>query len=707
MPTTFIAAQSFSIDSSLVQGAAQVFVSSIELFCKYKPAATNNGSGINNPGVNIYIVPMTSGIPVANSTVDSTQIARCNFATISPSIDASQAATFVFTTPVPVNTNIQYCFIVVPDGLADYVFWSVTVGQDDISTDSTISNINYNGNYFELSNQTTWTALAGTELKFNLSIARFFVSGIPVATNDSTYIFRMGTYEFVAYDTLTSGNQFITGEPCFQMNSSYDGTCSVTSGNNVIISNINFSTWYTGSDFPTVIVDNGNGQYNLRQVSIYTGNTAFVSVPFNFTNSAANFWATAPTASIYVRILNERDIATGKNSVVFSGSTANSTYYFSNTANVKCVYSNQTLVNCVFENIIVSDVTPSANIQFSAATSYTVSEEMNYTTSDGFGITFGSNSFTFPIQMNYDNIIQGITVIPSFSSEAATYGLKTTQGSNSSELEITLNSNNDFMIPLITSPLNIPVYFTRYYINDDYTLENTMYGNAVSKEVSSIITLSSGSYAEDVLSWIQGFRPFNTDFKCFVKVYNTTDPDDFVDKDWTLMQINENPTIYSPVGAYSNITEYGYIVPSCPNTDFTFAGVMSWPTGETNVTCSANSFLTTSVNVGDLVKIYSPLFPNNDFMVVSVSAVVNTTVITVDQITANNSISGNGLFMDHIGFRKQAFLNNQNYNIIRYYDSNFAYHDTYNMFAMKVVFLSYDLTTLPFMTSIRTVAVSA
>ena len=63
--------------------------------------------------------------------------------------------------------------------------------------------------------------------------------------------------------------------------------------------------------------------------------------------------------------------------------------------------------------------------------------------------------------------------------------------------------------------------------------------------------------------------------------------------------------------------------------------------------------------------------------------------------------------MDHIGFGKQAFLNNQNYNIIRYYDSNFAYHDTYNMFAMKVVFLSYDLTTLPFMTSIRTVAVSA
>jgi len=52
------------------------------------------------------------------------------------------------------------------------------------------------------------------------------------------------------------------------------------------------------------------------------------------------------------------------------------------------------------------------------------------------------------------------------------------QPSNSSIVDITLTATNDFTQPTTVGWNAIPVYFTRYYINDDYTAENTMYGNA-------------------------------------------------------------------------------------------------------------------------------------------------------------------------------------------------------------------------------------
>ena len=707
--TNFSYAQTFTIDPGLVQNASQVLISSVSLFCESRPSPVNNGSGVNYPGVKLYIVPVQNKLPVVSVPVNANFIAYCDYDAIIPSIDASMTTDFKFNQLVPVSTGVPYAILFVADGYADFVFWTAVTGQTNLTTGATITSIPYRGQYFELSSDSSasWTPLAGTELTFSLSIARYFNNGTPVTNVDSKFTFFLGHHEFVDYDTYSSTGNFLTGEPVFiDKVASPDGTCSVVAGNSfVYLNGGQFSDYYSGNDVNMFIASYGNGMYDVRKLTTFSNNYATASQAFSGTNSVAGYIATSPVASIYVRMPSENRYT--KSSVALYQSTANSSVFFSNNINLRGAISNAQLVNCIFDNIIVYDINPQVNLNPIFGSSFTAQEDLNYTTMDGFGTTFVSSNDTFPVQMFNDNLIPGITVIPSWSTEAETFNFSSSQLSNSSDLEITFVSENDYTAPSTNFNTSFPVYFTRYYINNSYWLENTMNGNAVSKEVSTTVSLASGSFAEDVLTWIQGYRPPGTDLKCFVKFYNSTvDPDEFQDKDWTLLQINANANTYSSSGNSSSIYEYGYIMGNCPNTDFTFSGTMNWPSGFTNVTSSTTSF-STGVSVGDLVKIYSPLFPNTNFMVVSVAAIVNSSVITVDQITTNNSIWGSGLMMDHIGYPKQAFLNNQNYNVVRYYDSNYAYHDTYDTFAVKVVFLSSTLTVIPFMTSVRSVAVSS
>ena len=127
-----------------------------------------------------------------------------------------------------------------------------------------------------------------------------------------------------------------------------------------------------------------------------------------------------------------------------------------------------------------------------------------------------------------------------------------------------------------------------------------------------------------------------------------------------------------------------------------------------NVTASAAVFQTGNVAVGSLVKIYQTLFPNTDYMIASVVNVVSNTVITLDQQVSNAGVIGAGLGIDLIKNPQQAFRNILNSNVARYYaTSTGAYFDTFNAFAVKVVFQSNNMAVIPYVSSLRAIAVSA
>jgi hypothetical protein len=60
-----------------------------------------------------------------------------------------------------------------------------------------------------------------------------------------------------------------------------------------------------------------------------------------------------------------------------------------------------------------------------------------------------------------------------------------------------------------------------------------------------------------------------------------------------------------------------------------------------------------------------------------------------------------------ITHENSGFLNNQNFNIVRYFNSSLAKYDGFKVFAVKIVLLSPNSFSVPRVAEYRAIAVSA
>jgi hypothetical protein len=190
--------------------------------------------------------------------------------------------------------------------------------------------------------------------------------------------------------------------------------------------------------------------------------------------------------------------------------------------------------------------------------------------------------------------------------------------------------------------------------------------------------------------------------------------------------------IYSSSAAADNYIEMEFGFQNSPNVAFDLAGTVNVATTSTvtvigtGTTFSTNA--TANLQVDDLVKIYSPLFPNS-YAISVVTAVDSDTQFTISSPTGNADITGSGLKVGFIGrvgnssinalgYPLQAFNNRNNDNVARYYSSSMMEYDTYDTLQLKLVFLA-DIsqvdspssnvlpTTIPRVDDIRAVGVTS
>jgi len=288
-------------------------------------------------------------------------------------------------------------------------------------------------------------------------------------------------------------------------------------------------------------------------------------------------------------------------------------------------------------------------------------------------------------------------------------------------VEILASSNNDFT-PI--RPNNLSLIYGKYSVNNDYTGENTDYGNADAKHITSKINFASDRFAEDLLVYLTAYRPLNTDIKVFARLHNSNDTEAFDDKDWTLLSLI-SPDVYSSSANPNDYKELSFGLPLYPNTYSTFVGTANVDPTSTTVVGDTTTFSTDLQN-NDLIKIYSPLFPNN-YAISVVTSVSGTNQITISKLIVDTGVAGPGLKIDligraantanNVGYPLQAFRNNQNRGVVRYYNSAMSEYDTYNTIQIKLVMLS-DVsqvsstsanaipTTIPRIDDIRVVGVS-
>lgn len=275
--------------------------------------------------------------------------------------------------------------------------------------------------------------------------------------------------------------------------------------------------------------------------------------------------------------------------------------------------------------------------------------------------------------------------------------------------------NNDYVSPSIGGFTTPVVAFGRYIINNDDTNEYTNYGNALARGIFKSISfqgqVNSNTQCEDIRVYITGWRYPNTDIKVYARVQNSNDLEQFDDEDWTLLRMIGNTS------SFSNQIEATYGFCTEPNTAI-MVGAVSTINASANITGSNTTF-SSDVVAGDFVKVFDPLFANDNFVIAMVSAVTNNTLITVDSIFSTNTDVGiggfeltnvlgkGGLSIAKVSYPHQAYTYGQNDNVAQYYNLNRQLFHEYSTVAFKVILLSPSFKHVPHISSIRAIGVSA
>lgn len=281
--------------------------------------------------------------------------------------------------------------------------------------------------------------------------------------------------------------------------------------------------------------------------------------------------------------------------------------------------------------------------------------------------------------------------------------------SNNFVVYMDVQSGNDYVSVAVNT--NITLEFSKYIVNDDYTNEHTNHGACWAKHIVTEVPFTRLS--EDLRIYLTAYKPSNTNFQVYARLQNSGDPQAFDDTDWTRLELIDGKNILSSLNKHDDYIELTYGMRLYPNVEFTVAGAILTTNNSANVTGSNTKFTSnTTANIvsGDMVRIYSALFPNTDFMVATVTDVANNTHLTLDQpvlSTMNPNLVNPGLKMDKIGFPHQAYNDINNENVATYYDTSLVNYDGFDRLQIKVCLLSNNLVHIPRIHDIRAIGVSA
>ena len=152
-------AQSFLVDA---QGGMDM--TSIDLFFATKDT---------HMPVSVQIRNMVNGYPgqIVMPFSDVTHVPE----DVNVSADGSTSTTFTFDSPVHLEQDSEYCFVVYSNS-DEYECFISRMGETDLLTSEVISGQPYAGSLFMSQNASTWTAEQTDDLKFNMKVAKYDTS---------------------------------------------------------------------------------------------------------------------------------------------------------------------------------------------------------------------------------------------------------------------------------------------------------------------------------------------------------------------------------------------------------------------------------------------------------------------------------------------------------------------------------------------------
>jgi hypothetical protein len=228
-------AQTFMIDDD-----GGVFLTSIDIFFSSKDA---------NVPVTLQIRDTVNGYPGQHILPFSET--TLNPSAVTTTTDGTTATTFTFESPVYVQENTEYSFVLMAN-TTDYNVYVARLGETALGSNRTISQQPYAGVFFKSQNGVTWSADQNEDIKFKIKRAEFEnVTGTVTLTNDTLEGRTLKTNPL----RTTNGSKEIT---VYHPNHGMHGT-----SNNVTISGLDSGT-YNG-----IAHDDINGTYtSIKDITL-------------------------------------------------------------------------------------------------------------------------------------------------------------------------------------------------------------------------------------------------------------------------------------------------------------------------------------------------------------------------------------------------------------------------------------------------------
>ena len=676
----FDLAQTFYMDADAVRGAEKVFATSVDLYLYSKPVAGKTKSGINAPGISVYIGSCKENNVPDIKSINQMFGARVEHANLNSNSSGLSATTFTFKSPVPLATNLSYALLIKFDGSdTDFKIWHNRAGENVFGAE-TLTNVSsgkIDGYLYVITNGSSLTPERDADLAFKLKIAKF-------DTTPTLYKFKNQPLELLKIKNLSK--PFIGGEEVFQVTAAATGTLNVSAGNVYITgTGTSFST-YLAAGMKFVIQGNTVQGNTVAVVNAIT-NSTFMSIAtaLPFTNTATFFYRPV------IGTINNTDGLTDH--IFIANSTANSTSYLANNNGIIGIESGATA------NIAVSGVlTQTVNALIPSFKIYTppgTSISSSVIVADSNGSIDATRSVSVEMGKRY--------VFNNYNASFASKSLETSAALpfNSIEGAFTFQTTNPYSTPYVREE-NLDMFGEKFEINNLSDNEYLGVGNSKARYISKTVTLGSGLQAEDLKVFIKAHRPSGTTIQVYARLVNPNDNEAINLKDWTQL-VNKNSTTFNSASVISDLSEFEYGIP-----DYGYgteqSGVFTTSNGSAVVT-GTSGVVNTGITTGDVVRVFSPLFADT-WAIDSVTG-ANTTTITLANPISNSSIVGTGFKVSKITRPSSGFIDIQNSNVATYFSSSRAKHATFSSFSIKIVLSSEDGIKIPYVDDLRTVAVSA
>lgn len=457
-------------------------------------------------------------------------------------------------------------------------------------------------------------------------------------------------------------------------------------------------------------------QTDKRPLVVHTGNTTVATYEVLWPSAVVNSTSISSKNSPLKTIPAGRqaipitapvgrisDIDYTRNLIILDKSTANAASGAASAANVYATptffapgrtlvgtKSGATAIVSAVHNIVVNSVQPV--LQTSTPQGTSISYTANVTASDYNSIDYPNYSAGITNYFTNNQII-----IASRSNEV----LKMS-GRKSFIINATLSSNSTVLSPTIDLIGGASLLAKTNIIGSSSVGEHKNNGNAKSKYVSQVVTLSEENDAEDLNVYLTAYKPLGTNIIVFAKLLNASDNELLEDKDWSVLRQVTDETLYSDSINQDDYKEYLYSLPTNP-TAVPFQNLIT-TNGTTTITATnADTAWLSVFTTGQLITLYSDIYGSN-FEVNKIVTVNSDTSITLaNPVGLPNGTSG---IVAAMPFPYSAFKNSNNGNIVRYYNTNGSAYDSFRKFAIKIVFAAQDNNLVPKVADIRALALS-